>query len=72
MGFQGKRPIGTKADPVRSVRISDELWEAARRRATYDGVTMSHVLVTFVEGYSKGLIDMPRISVSFADARHHG
>lgn len=72
MGFQGKRPTGTKADPVRSVRISNEVWEAARRRATYDGVTMSHVLVTFMEGYSQGLLDLPRISVNFADARRHG
>ena len=68
MSIHGKKPAGSKSDPVRSVRMSDAIWESARRRATYDGVTMSHVLVTFMEGYALGLIDLPRISVNFSEA----
>jgi hypothetical protein len=64
-GVRGKRPAGSRYDPVRSVRVSDATWEAARRRALYEGVTMSHVLLTILEGYSKGLIDLPRVTVSY-------
>jgi len=56
-------------DPVRSVRVSDAVWEAARRRASLDGVTMSHVMLTFVEGYAKGLVDLPRVTIQYAPPR---
>lgn len=60
-----RRPIGTKEDPVRSVRISDDLWIPARRRAEREGVTMSHVLVSIVEGYANKAIDLPRVQVHY-------
>lgn len=66
MASRGKRPAGSVPDPVRSVRVSDAVWETARRRATYEGVTMSHVMLTFVEGYAKGLVDLPRVTVQYA------
>ncbi len=65
-GLRGKRPAGARPDPVRSVRVSEAVWESARRRATYEGVTMSHVMLSFVEGYAKGLVDLPRVTVQYA------
>jgi len=55
--------------PVRSVRVADDLWEKARRRATYEGVTMSQVLYDFVDGYARGLVDRPRVEVVFTPTR---
>jgi len=60
-----RRPVGSKEDPVRSVRISDEVWAAARNRAQREGVTISHVLVSIVEGYASGRMDLPHVSVSY-------
>jgi len=60
-----RRPIGAKEDPVRSVRISDDLWIPARRRAEREGVTMSHVLVSIVEGYANKALDLPRVQVHY-------
>ena len=60
-----RRPNGTQPDPVRSVRCSDLVWEKARRRATFEGVTMSHVLLTIIEGYAAGMIDLPRVTVQY-------
>lgn len=60
-----RRPVGTKEDPVRSVRISDDLWIPARRRAEREGVTMSHVLVSIVEGYANKALDLPRVQVHY-------
>lgn len=60
-----RRPIGTKEDPVRSVRISDDLWIPARRRAEKEGVTMSHVLVAIVEGYANKALDLPRVQIHY-------
>lgn len=51
--------------PARSVRISDEVWERAKNRAAYEGTTVSHVLASLAEGYSKGLLDLPRVTVTF-------
>lgn len=50
-----------KYDPVRSARIDNVTWNKAKRRASYEGVTMSHVMFTLVEGYANGMIDMPRV-----------
>lgn len=60
-----RRPNGTRPDPVRSVRISDEVWERARRRAVHEGVTMSDVMSTIVHGYAQGLVNLPRVTVSY-------
>lgn len=54
--------------PVRSVRISDEVWEAASRRAQKEGIdTMSYVISLLVESYAKGLIDLPKVQLVFAN-----
>lgn len=66
---KARRPMGTNRAPVRSVRVSDEVWEAAKRRAAYEGVTMSTVLVEFAEGYAKGLVDRPKVTVTYSPPR---
>ena len=58
-----RRPKGST--PARSVRVSDEAWEKARSRAEYEGVTVSHVAAVLIEGYSKGLINMPKVQVVY-------
>ena len=53
--------------PVRSVRVDDELWHRAQIRAAADGVTMSRVLLRFVQGYADGRVDLPRTELVFSD-----
>ena len=61
-----RRPNGSAPDPVRSVRCSDAKWEAAKRRARHEGVTMSQVLSLIIEGYAQDAIDLPTLSVTYA------
>lgn len=64
-----RRPNGSKQVPVRSVRVPEDIWEAAKRRATYEGVTMSTVMYEFVEGYAKGLVDLPKVTITYTPPR---
>lgn len=64
-----RRPNGSPENPVRSVRCADDVWEPARRRADAEGVTMSHVLHTFICGYGEGLLNLPTITTTFGDFR---
>ena len=60
------RPRRAKGSmPARSVRISDEVWDRARNRAAYEGVTVSHVIFSLLEGYSKGLLNLPKVEVKY-------
>jgi hypothetical protein len=54
--------------PARSVRVADDVWERAKRRATYEGSTISHVTALFVEGYANGLLNAPRVRVVYDSA----
>ena len=63
-----RRPNGSRENPVRSVRVSDETWDKAKRRADYDGVTISHVVAMIIEGYAQGLVDLPRVQVVYSPA----
>ena len=60
-----RRPDGNPGYPVRSARISDDVWDKAQRRATYEGVTMSQVIHEFVDGYGSRLVDLPTVEVKF-------
>lgn len=55
------RKDGTLYPPTRSVRVDDEVWAKVGRRAAYEGVTISHVIYTFLQGYAEGMINLPRI-----------
>lgn len=65
MGVQKRRPTGTPPDTARSIRIGDEDWERAKRRATFENTTISHVVQLFVAGYAKGLVNPPRETVLY-------
>lgn len=51
--------------PVRSVRISPEVWESAKRRATSEGKTISQAMTLLVEAYSRGMLDLPRVQLVY-------
>lgn len=51
--------------PVRTTRIGDDIWEAAKVRASKDGVSMSQMMLRLVEGYSKGKIALPRVEMVY-------
>lgn len=40
--------------PQRSVRVPDEVWQAAKARADAEGRTLSDVVRTSLENYAKG------------------
>lgn len=64
------RPRRAKGSmPARSIRIDDETWERARARAAYEGVTISHVTNAFLEGYAKGLLNLPTVQVKYAQPK---
>lgn len=58
-----RRPAGATENPVRSVRVADELWAQAKARAKQDGVTISYVVQMLVNGYALGEFDLPEIKV---------
>lgn len=51
--------------PTRSVRIDDELWERAKRRAEAEGVTISRALSMLTEGYAQGKITLPKVQIIY-------
>lgn len=69
---QPRRPNGSKEMPARSIRCSDEAWEPAKRRANYEGVTMSNMAAQLIEGYGKGLIDLPKVQRVYQPTREPG
>lgn len=64
-----RRPNGSTPHPSRSVRVSDETWNRARRRASFDRVTISHVAAQLIEGYAAGLIDLPKVTKTYVPTR---
>lgn len=54
-----------KREPGHSVRATDVLWASAKRRADSEGITMNDVVTLILEGYSRGLMDLPKITKSF-------
>ena len=41
------------SNPARAVRIEDELWEAAKKRAAERGETVSDAIRRFLERYTR-------------------
>lgn len=58
--------VKQKYAPTRSVRVEDAVWEAAKRRARSEGKTMSEIVVLLVDGYSRGMIDPPRVQLVYS------
>lgn len=61
-----RRPTGTLADPPRSVRVAEDTWTRAKRRAeSSDGVTISYVAQTLLEAYGRGMINLPKVVMTY-------
>lgn len=54
------RARGQGKTPSRSVRVSDEIWTSAQRRAIYEGHPISYVIQSFLEAYGEGKVNLPR------------
>lgn len=54
------------ATSVRSVRVPDHIWKTARERAEEEGVTVNFVLGQMLEGYARGLLNLPTVTKTFA------
>jgi predicted DNA binding CopG/RHH family protein len=48
-----------------SVRTSDQLWAAARRRAETEGLTINKVIEELLEGYARGLVNLPKVTKTY-------
>lgn len=44
-----------------SVRTTDEIWERARKRSRADSISMNAMINELLEGYGRGLIDLPTV-----------
>ena len=51
--------------PARSVRVPEDAWGGAKRRAAYEGTTISNVVVLLLDGYAKGLLNLPKVTVQY-------
>lgn len=60
---------GTKAGKgpkqSHSVRVHDEIWAKAKRRAESEGTTVNGVVEEILEGYGRGLINLPKITKTY-------
>lgn len=54
-----------KREAGHSVRATDELWNATKRAAGQEGLTMNDVVESILSGYSRGLMDLPKVAKTF-------
>lgn len=45
----------------RSVRIPQNVWDKARQRATAEGTTITGAVTDLLEGYARGVYELPRV-----------
>lgn len=48
-----------------SFRCNGDVWTMSRERAEKEGVTVSHVINEFLEGYALGKINLPTVIKSY-------
>ncbi|MEU9165674.1 hypothetical protein AB0D29_36035 [Streptomyces sp. NPDC048424] len=48
---------------VRTVNVSGTVWDAGKKRAGQDEVSISHAVGLFLEAYTAGLLDLDAITV---------
>lgn len=51
-------PPGKKKLP-RSFRVDETIWAAARARATREGTSVNSVIGDLIEGYARGVYELP-------------
>lgn len=44
----------------RSVRVEEKIWALAKQRAAEEGVTVSRVMGDLLEGYARGVYELPK------------
>jgi hypothetical protein len=49
-----------------SMRTTPLIFDRAKRRADHEGVAMNTVLEELLEGYGLGLIDLPKVTKTYA------
>ncbi|MGW5421607.1 hypothetical protein [Streptomyces sp. NPDC003943] len=54
---------------VRTVNVTGSVWEAGKKRAAADQVSISHAIGLLLEAYNAGLVDLETI-VTQLDALH--
>lgn len=64
-----QQPSAAGRSAVHGIRVVDPVWAAAKRRATADDVTLNYATSLLLEGYAKGLIDLPRIVKQYKPSR---
>jgi hypothetical protein len=47
-----------------SVRVSDDLWASANRRCQLEGTTMNNMINQIMEGYARGLLNLPKVQIT--------
>ncbi|MFE2880971.1 hypothetical protein ACFXG6_35900 [Streptomyces roseus] len=52
----------TDGKVVRTVNVSGNVWEAGKKRAGQDEVSISHAVGLFIEAYAVGLLDLDTIT----------
>lgn len=57
------RPKSNKTMLTRSYRVEDHVYAAARARATREGTSINQVIGNLVEGYARGVYELPRTKV---------
>lgn len=57
------RPASGKTMIMRSYRIEEHVYKAARARAAEEGTNVSQVISNLVEGYARGVYELPRVKV---------
>lgn len=50
--------------PHRAVRVSNEAWESARERSVPEGFTVSAAVAALIDGYGRGLVNLPPMRFS--------
>ena len=59
----------TVAKGLHSIRSVEEDWARAQRRTVAEGTTMSSMLNELIIGYGRGLIDLPKTTVSYTKTK---
>lgn len=57
-------PTTSRTEP-HSFRCNGEIWKKGRKRAASEGVSISHVINEFLEGYAKGKINLPKVTKTY-------
>lgn len=57
------RPKSSRVMLTRSYRVEEPVYKAARARATREGTSINQVISNLVEGYARGVYELPKTKV---------